>query len=241
MKQNIMADESRFNYSAFNTDLLKALGEKKETLASVSENKLFKSESYLSNALKKKRLPLNMIFALCDWYGLNAKDYEICIEQPPIPEPEEQIHNCSTQSNPWGCEIKIDPDFDTTMLKITKNGKQIAVGRAYLFGATTVDVIKSISYAAHMAYKLAEQNKMEEVVEDKAVSLLYKDWIKKYEQATTAIGKLARYISDHYRQFPSSGQKKMQVFLMQNSGGSHINAFKLSFDMYLDWYKANFQ
>lgn len=224
-----MLTEENFNFPAFSKDLRKRIAEERTTIEEVSVRKLLHSESYLGTALARKRLHLNIVMALSDLYGLNLRDYEVV----PKEEPKEEVTPCPTG---WSCEIKVDEEYGTVMMKIMKDGEKVAVGRSYLYGGDPVGVLQGISYAAHMCYKLTQQDAIEGMAQP-ADRVLFKDWLKKYENSNSVYGSFARYVSSHYDKFPASGEKAMRYYLRLNHGETHMVAFGTLFKMYLAWYK----
>ena len=234
-----MINENVFNYTAFHKDILTKAKENGTTLAEISTKRLFKSECYLSNGLMKHKLPLPIAMAVAEWFGLNLRDYKI--EKPkPVPKPEPKKEPApsisSMEQNGWTCEIKVDEEFGTVMMKVARNGERVAIGRSYLYGTDMVGVLQSISYAAHMCYKLTQQDAIEEI-QKPVERVLFKDWITKYENTNSTYGSFARYVKSHYKNFPSSGEKDMRFYLRLNNGEAHMAAFTTLFKMYLGWYK----
>lgn len=231
--------KEKFDYPAFRRDLMAKCKKEGTTLESLSINTLFRSRNYLSNNLNSGSLTLQMITCLAQWLGEDLIKYSI---QPKKPEPkkEPQPEQNPVKGSGWSCEIKIDQDFDVALMRITKDGKPVVTGRSILYGYDDTGVIQSISYAAHMCYKIAQQGTLEQIGEGSAPArVIYKDWVKKYEDSNSVFGSLARYIQSHYAKFPATGKKDMHVYLLQHDGGAHVNAFKVSFDQYMDWYKSN--
>lgn len=236
-KETVSAD--KFDYPAFRRDLMNRCKAEKTTLGDLSVNILFRSRSYLSNSLSTGSLTLPMITRLAQWLGEDLIKYSI---KPKKPEPEVVLPDNPMVSSGWSCEVKVEKDFGVALMRVIKDGNTVVTGRSFLYGLDDVGIIQSISYAAHMCYKLVQQDVIEEIKEGKAPErIIYKDWVKKYEEANSVFGCLARYIQAHYKNFPSTGKKDMHVYLLQHEGGAHINAFKVSFDQYMDWYKSNYK
>lgn len=231
-KMSTMVSPEVFNYSAFQRDLFMKIKDSGETMTEISVRRLFKSENYLSNALGMKRLPHQMIISLAEWYGLNLRDYKIekAVEKPAVKPVE--------VTEPYSCEVKVDEEFGTVMMRVLKDGKMIATGRSFLYGTDTVGIMQSISYAAHMCYKIAQQGAISEVGEPKQVErVVFKDWVKKYETANSTYGSFARYVASHYQKFPTTGEKQMRYYLQLNNGQTHLTVFATLFKMYLAWHK----
>lgn len=227
-------DSNKFDYSKFYRDLLTKLKKEKTDLATVSTKRLFHASNYLAEGLRKKRLPFQVVLSLAEWYELNMADYEI------KPEPIET--SAANNDNAWSCEVKVEEEFGTLMMRISKGDQTVTVGRSGLYGLDDMGIVQSISYAAHMCYKLAQQDfyrKQGEPTASKETK--FKDWVKKYEQNMPPYGTFARYVKDNYAKFPAYGRKEMKVFLNMNNGTAHINTFEVLFSAYLDWYKGQRQ
>ena len=239
-----IADADKFDYAKFQKDLLDKAKKEKTTLAEISEKRLFHASNYLNEGLRKKKLPLQIIHSLSDWYGLSLKDYEIkpkAIAEP-VKTEEKIIKLPNAPVLPWQCEIKVDEEFGTAMMRISKDGETVAVGRSGLYGLDDLGIVQSISYAAHMCYKIVQQEVFKSR-EDSASpkETKFKDWLKKFEQDMPPYGSFARYVKSNYDKFPAYGRKEMKVFLNMNNGASHINVFEVMFNAYIDWYNGQKQ
>ncbi len=94
---------------------------------------------------------------LCKAYGL-PDDAFLVKEPEPIPEPEET----KTNHKGYFIDLKVNPRTVDYTIKFAAAGADIEVVHSYakIIGNSELDIIKSISYAAHMAYKLLEQKRL---------------------------------------------------------------------------------
>ncbi len=249
-----------FDYDAFHKDLKREAKRAGTTFVEICEKDLFRSPTYLTNAFSKKAMQLRVAEELARRYRLSLKDYEI---RKPEPKPEPVVLTTQewppaematpvaisgAETEPWTCFIKIDEEFGTCMMKVMHNGEKVAVGRSFLFGTNDVGIMQSISYAAHMCYKIVQQGSIEKIQdnipENAADSLgperlVFKDWVLRYVDVRSEYGRFARYVRDHHEKFPSSGEKQMRYHLDMNKGDAHKPAFSVLFKQYRHWCRSN--
>ena len=257
-------DEKKFDYEKFDEDLKRISKEKKKSVHKISEEICLRSGNYLCTVLKTKRLPANIAVAIASWAEMDMKNYEIkkpavkkeekkSEEAPPVEASAPQI----VQDSGWSCAIKVDEEFGMAMMKIFKDGKEIALGRSYTYGHDDVGIVQGISYAAHMCYKLVEQAKIatesansdsatdepeddDELVGSGVGRVVFKDWIKKYEKDNSKAGRLARFIASNYQNIPSTGKKKIRMYIRLNKGETHLTTFDSMWHMYFAWYNSQY-
>jgi len=280
MNQKVkMMDEKKFDYAKFENDLKEAFKSKQKTAKWVSENICLRGPTYLSNAIKGKRLAANILVAVAGWAELDLKNYEIkkpVVKKEPVKKAEpakktEPSENAGPETvkgdqSVWNCMIRVDEEFGMAMMKIFKNGEELALGRSYTYGHDDAGIVQGISYAAHMCYKIVQQKKMatesmKSVVEENEATeleevpvidddgevagggvgrVIFKDWIKKYEKDNSKAGKLARYVSSYYQYIPATGKKRIRMYLRLNKGETHLQTFDTMWAMYLSWYNSHF-
>ena len=266
VKKQIVSPE-KFDYAMLHEDVRRWCKYHKTAMQNLSTDVFFRSEGYVSNGLSKKNLPLNVLMKLVDIIGGEMKRYEIIPKPEPVPEPEpaptvmeEPAQDVTPDGKSgWGMDVMVNIEFRSVAVRLTNDGKEVTIGRSYLYGKDPVGIAQSISYAAHMCYKLLQQRKIAElgyqkIAQDEEIEaemakaeaeepeptvdelagrrLLFKDWVKKYESANSAYGKFARYVNSHYPHFPSTSEKKMRYYLRLNGGETHIQTFDVLFAMY---------
>ena len=239
LNNNLSLHDDVLDFKKFKKDLYKKLGETGERVRDVSSTKLYRSPDYLANSLSNKSIPVNVFFALCNMYGLKAQDYEKKEKKEPEPAPLPKKETVFASTQPWETRTKIDTELGIVVFTILKNGEEKVTARALIKSPTDMGIIKDISYAAHMAYKLAQQNDLNDSFKEKKPIPVYKDWVKQYEKSNSTYGKLARYVKDHYSYFPKSGKKDMHVYMLQNRGTEYVAAFDLTFAEYLKYCDKN--
>ena len=217
----------------------------------------------MHKALSKGELSVDILASLADYMGVTLKEYEI-----PVLPALKNIEKAETQDDTepkgfndipekWKCDIRIDEEYGTAMVRFLKDGQKLCTGRSYLYGTDDVGILQSISYAMHMCYKLIQQNQIEELHDRKTLMddngsamldddpfkanerVVFKDWIKKYEKDNSIYGAFARYVSSNYKDFPSVGEKNMKTYLSGHKGSSHLSTFKTLFKQYMHWYRTN--
>lgn len=282
MPKSVTLDPKQFNYVLFRDDLNKYRKKKGYSLEYISRTILLRSSCYLSYALNKNAIPVQLLRPLCDFMETTAAKYKI--EEPkPKPEPKkepesvpepmpaivsthdevEQFYLKHPEMQPalsnepgWECRIRVDEDFETVMMKILKNGEEMAIARCYFFSKDNTGIMQAISYAAHQCYKsyqqiaLAQQEantKLRQEVKTITESTSdpndirsFKNWvIYKYKNDTSSVGRLARYCESMYDRLPSHGERKIRMFLQLEKGGNaHVAAFNAIWPLYIKEYNA---
>ena len=269
-------NEKNFDFDKFREDLTKACKEHGTSMTRLSTDVLFRSESYLSGALYAKSIPWKVAEAVVKWMGHEIKDYEIkkTPAKKTAPKVEEskpvEVKEEAAEKG-WTCLLKVDEEFGMAMMKIFKDGKEMALGRSYTYGHDELGIIQGISYAAHMCYKQFQQERMaQESIKEERVPfpempepveengagdeentavdqeqlgpgrVIFKDWVKKYENDNSKAGKVARYFRSNYIKIPATGKKKIRMYLRLNGGEPHLQTFDNLWGMYTKWYDAQY-
>lgn len=276
MPRPVSCDPKEFNYALLKSDICKFSKKEGYSMEYISKNKLLRSKGYLSMVLGKKVLPVNLLGPICEFIGTNASKYKIEPEKPkaePIKKPvgspvvpapmhdSKDISTARPELKPdalhagWECQIRVDEDFETVMMKVTKDGEEMAISRCYFFSKDDTGIMQAISYAAHQAYKIFQQKVLAQQEADAALRTeakaavkapknpndvsCFKNWILKYKEDTSPVGRLARYCESMYDQVPSHGERKIRMFLqLEKNGYAHVAAFNAIWPMYLKEYSA---
>lgn len=117
-----------------------------------------RSKSYFNTICKNGVIHDLAHSLLCKTYGL--PDDAFLIKEPePIPEPAAPV---TREHLGYFVDLKVNPRTVDFTIKFAAAGVDVDVVHAYakIIGNTELDIIKSISYAAHMAYKIAEQKQL---------------------------------------------------------------------------------
>ena len=280
MPRPISCDPKTFNYALLKNDISKFTKKEGYSMEYISKNKLLRSKGYLSMVLGKKALPTNLLGPLCEFIGTEASKYKI----EPKPEPKEVTpplthtptainmappHSCNTAINlcsdteipiewapvGWECRIKVDEDFETVMMKVLKNGEEMAISRCYFFSKDDTGIMQAISYAAHQCYKAYQQIALAQQEADRTLRneakvisesskdpndvRSFKNWILKYKNDTSNIGRLARYCESVYDKLPAHGERKLRMFLQLEKGGNaHVATFNAIWPLYIKEFNA---
>lgn len=180
-------------------------------------------------------------------YYINNSDMKPCVN----PNPSSLIEPTSG----WECKIRVDEDFETVMMKVSKNGEEMAISRCYFFSKDDMGIMQAISYAAHQCYKTYQQKVLAQQEADAALRTevkaavevkkdpndvrAFKNWVLKFKNDASAVGKLARYCESMYDRVPSHGERKIRMFLqLDKSGYAHVAAFNAIWPLYLKEYNA---
>ena len=269
MPRPTSCDPKEFNYALLKSDISKFTKKEGYSLEYISKNKLLRSKGYLSMALTKKALPTALVGPLCEFIGTNASKYKIEPEKPKqesenvlpevIPTESSLIPNpVPTElysQNGWECKIRVDEDFETVMMKVSKDGEEMAISRCYFFSKDDMGIMQAISYAAHQCYKIYQQKVLAQQEQDAALRKevkisvkvekdpndirAFKNWVLKFKNDASAVGKLARYCESMYDRMPSHGERKIRMFLqLDKSGYAHVAAFNNIWPLYLKEYNA---
>lgn len=234
----------------------KVCDKNRTTIYKLSEDRFFRSETYLQSGLKNNAMPVTIMASLAEYMGVSLKEYEIPVLPVQKEARGEAGQKCETPAvanEKWRCEIRVDEEFGTTMARIIKDGETVCVGRSYLYGEDDLGIVQSISYAVHMCYKLVQQGQIEnlQTPKDKATEressgsvnlnklVRFKDWVRKYEKDASTFGEFARYVGANYDAFPAKGEKQMNAYINLNKGNMHQTAFKTLFKQYKSWCVAN--
>ena len=280
MAKPTSCDPKEFNYVLLKNDISKFTKKEGYSMEYISKNKLLRSKGYLSMVLGKKTLPTNLVGPLCEFIGTEASKYKIESKPepkevtPPLTRTPTAIdmsppHSCNTAVNlcpdaeipiewapiGWECKIRVDEDFETVMMKVSKNGEEMAISRCYFFSKDDMGIMQAISYAAHQCYKIYQQKVLAQQEQDAALRTevkttanvekdpndirVFKNWVLKFKNDASPVGKLARYCESMYDRVPSHGERKIRMFLqLDKSGYAHVAAFNAIWPLYLKEYNA---
>lgn len=120
----------------------------KDVSYNLGQNDSFISQVLASGAISDRKLDL-----FCRLYQVNKAQF--------LPGTA-QSH--SDEQGPYSVGLVVRPD--KVRLTIRHEGQDILSAWSYIKGPDEADLVQAISYAAHMCYKLAEQNKLAKDKED---------------------------------------------------------------------------
>lgn len=271
-------DQKEFNYLLLKDDLTAFRKKEGYSLEYISVHKLYRSKNYLSQALINKAITPSVLAPICEFIGTKAARYKIEKPEPkPEPKPEsvpeaknqepslqEQITELYsehpeikpvTRQAGWEVKVRVDEDFETVMMKVLKNGEEMAIARCYFFSKDDLGIIQAISYAAHQCYKHAQQNVLAqqeadttlrkeakaitEINKDPGDTRAFKNWILKFKEDNSKVGRLARYVDSIYAKIPSHGERKLRMFFqIDENGRPHLDTFNAIWPLYIKEAKA---
>ena len=130
-----------------------------KTMAALSEE-IGRCPSYLSYTVKSGRLPEYAFRRLCVLLGVSEGDLlkKQAVTPPPQKAEAEAVSGCET----IGYSVKLDVYPKKVRFAVLFNGEEIMHAWSSIRGARELDLMQSISYAAHMCYKQKEMKVIEE-------------------------------------------------------------------------------
>lgn len=129
-----------------------------KTLALLSEE-IGRCPSYLSFAVNSGRIPEYAFRRLCVLLGVSEGDLlKKQAVTPPQKAETEAVSGCET----IGYSVKLNVYPKKVRFAVLFNGEEIIHAWSSIRGARELDLMQSISYAAHMCYKQKEMKVIEE-------------------------------------------------------------------------------
>lgn len=129
-----------------------------KTMAALSEE-IGRCPAYLSYTVKSGRLPEYAFRRLCVLLGVSEGDLlKKQAVTPPQKAEAEAVSGCET----IGYSVKLDVYPKKIRFAVLFNGEEIMHAWGSIRGARELDLMQSISYAAHMCYKQKEMKVIEE-------------------------------------------------------------------------------
>lgn len=113
--------------------------------------KMGRSSNYLTNSFKKGEMPQNTFLMFCDFAGVSPDDLLVPSFSPSKICPIYQTHG-----------ITLDVRKDKLRMALTFGDQELYSAWSKIKGDTELDLMQAISYAAHLMYKIAEQNQLQE-------------------------------------------------------------------------------
>ena len=251
-------DPKKFSYALFESDVNKFCKQNRMTQEDISQKVIVRSHSYLNDGIRKRKLPYNCFKAVAEYIGQDMTRYKI-VEKPPI-EKEAVIPEATLDVDGWSLKLLVNEDFGVVRCMLNHGTETVAIGSCDSELRNGTEVIKAITVAMNrLTSKLIpgqqspnppkpeppkqeapkpepkpeppkdETPKKPEEVGRKS----FKDWIMQYYDSHSDVGRLARFIDEHYNEFPTWGEVKMQRFLQLTVGGkAHLSTFNAYFSHY---------
>ena len=137
---------------------IEAVHDSGKTLALLSEE-IGRCPSYLSTVVKRGRIPEYAFRRLCVLIGvLGSALLKKQRVTPPQEAEAEAVSDCET----IGYSVKLAVYTKKLRFAVLFNGEEIIHAWSSIRGARELDLMQSISYAAHMCYKQKEMKVIEE-------------------------------------------------------------------------------
>ena len=120
-----------------------------------------KSSGYIGNLRTRLKMPAATFWLLCRVYGLRESDL-----LPPPPKPKPSVPAAPNTAQPnrrAGYWLDLADNGDHVLLRLMYDDEEAYKAKARVKGGQTakeLDFIQAVIYAAHMLYKLAEQDDM---------------------------------------------------------------------------------
>ncbi len=149
-RNNIEIDEEKlFNW----------LDSRPETAAVIAES-IGKSRTYFTSMAKLGHMPKAVYDLIVRLYEL-PEDIFLPDDEEEEEEEEEPAPVVSTREGYW-VDLKIAPDKVCFTLNFSSNGADLEVAHAWsnIKSGREQDLVQAISYAAHMVYKIVEQQNL---------------------------------------------------------------------------------
>lgn len=114
---------------------------------------LGKSASFLSTVMIRGFITAPVLNLLCRQYGVKPSDFT------PDPKPDKEVHKSVFKSD-VDCAVKVTVRGDRLRMVMSVNGREDIDVVSKIKSNSYLDFMQSFSYAAHMAYKFAEQREI---------------------------------------------------------------------------------
>lgn len=245
-------DPKKYSYATFESDINVFCKKNKVTMEDISQDVIVRSPSYLKDCIRKRKLPENCFKSVVKFIGQDMARYKI-VETPKVETP---VVEAPQEVGDWSLKLLVNEDFGLVRCMLNHGLETIAIGSCDATLNSGTEIIKAITVAmSRMTSKLipgqqspnpskqeqpvTEQPKPEPPKDEtpknpEAVGRKsFKDWIMQYYDSHSDVGRLARFIDEHYNEFPTWGEVKMQRFLQLTVGGkAHLSVFNAYFDHY---------
>ena len=139
------------NMQKFNVQKAAAALEKSGMSSSEVSRRMGRCVSYVTATLKRGVMPPAALSVFCDLVGVSPDDLTKAPPSPPVSRPACQLHS-----------ITLDVRKDKLRMALTFGDQELYAAWSRIKGNTELDLLQAVSYAAHLMYKLAEQQTLQE-------------------------------------------------------------------------------
>lgn len=142
---------SRAFMQKFNVQKAAAALEKSGMSSREVSGRMGRCNNYVTSALKKGVMPPAALSVFCDLVGVSVDDLTKAPPSPSVSRPAYQAHG-----------ITLDVRKDKLRMALTFGDQELYAAWSRIKGDTELDLLQAVSYAAHLMYKLAEQQALRE-------------------------------------------------------------------------------
>lgn len=139
------------NMQKFNAEKATAALEKSGLSAIEVSRRMGRCNNYVTSTLKKGAMPPAALSVFCDMLGISTDDLTKAPPSPSVSRPAYQAHG-----------ITLDVRKDKLHMALTFGDQELYAAWSRIKGDTELDLLQAVSYAAHLMYKLAEQQALRE-------------------------------------------------------------------------------
>lgn len=139
------------NMQKFNVERAAAALEKCGMSSREVSRRMGRCTNYVTATLKKGTIPPAALSVFCDLVGVSVDDLTKAPPSPPVSRPACQ---------PYG--ITLDVRKEKLRMALTFGDRELYAAWSRIKGYTELDLLQAVSYAAHLMYKLAEQQTLQE-------------------------------------------------------------------------------
>lgn len=139
------------NMQKFNAEKATAALEKSGLSAIEVSRRMGRCNNYVTSTLKKGAMPTAALSVFCDMLGISTDDLTKAPPSPSVSRPAYQSHG-----------ITLDVRKDKLRMALTFGDQELYAAWSRIKGDTELDLLQAVSYAAHLMYKLAEQQALQE-------------------------------------------------------------------------------
>lgn len=138
------------NMQKFNAEKAAAYLEKRGLSAIEVSRRMGRCNNYVTSTLKKGAMPTAALSMFCDMLGISTDDLTKAPPSPSVSRPAYQSHG-----------ITLDVRKDKLRMALIFCDQELYAAWSRIKGDTELDLLQAVSYAAHLMYKLAEQQALQ--------------------------------------------------------------------------------
>ena len=147
-------------YIKIDSDVMRGIITANGDCVTAASKKFGRSDTYFGKIMLRGTMQDNALDHFCEVYGV---DKDSVLYHEPIPEPKEEPTQLSIDEHRgYWTDLQFYPNKVKLTLNFTECGATVEVAHAYskIKGESELNIVQAISYAAHMVYKIVEQNQL---------------------------------------------------------------------------------